>query len=183
MTWREPDIVPPGNAVLREHHDGVLTAERSRIARCVHLRLELAISNPQRQGVGFHGIQMRAPHHAGNLMSCQCEPHRKMAADGASTENANSHGWKSCWEGRALLVFTSLGLAQLVRRTGRVAAGAAWVARGTSPLSRRSSACRQACSSAMIGRAMSKFGLGIAVIVFATALSMADFAIARGGGG
>ena len=30
---------------------------------------------------------------------------------------------------------------------------------------------------------MSKFGLGIAVIVFATALSVADFAIARGGGG
>jgi hypothetical protein len=24
-------------------------------------------------------------------MSCQCEPHGKMAADGARTENANSH--------------------------------------------------------------------------------------------
>ena len=34
-----------------------------------------------------------------------------------------------------------------------------------------------------MGRAMSKFGLGIAAIVFAAALSMADFAIAKGGHG
>ena len=33
------------------------------------------------------------------------------------------------------------------------------------------------------GRAMSKFGLGIAAIIFATALSVADFAIAKGGHG
>jgi hypothetical protein len=27
-------------------------------------------------------------------MSCQREPHRKMAADGAGTENAYPHGWE-----------------------------------------------------------------------------------------
>ena len=38
-------------------------------------------------------------------MSCQCEPHRKMAADGARTENANPHGWKSCWKGMVVASF------------------------------------------------------------------------------
>ncbi len=62
----------------------------------LHLRLELAISNPQRQAVGFHRIQMRPRITQETSCSCQCEPHRKMAADGARTENANPHGWKSC---------------------------------------------------------------------------------------
>src|SRR5829696_74963 len=35
----------------------------------------------------------------------------------------------------------------------------------------------------MMGRTMSKFSLGIAAIVFATVLSVADFAIAKGGHG
>jgi hypothetical protein len=32
-------------------------------------------------------------------MACQREPHGKMTADGACTENTNPHGWKSCREG------------------------------------------------------------------------------------
>ena len=35
---------------------------------------------------------MSAPHHAGNVMPRQREPHRKVAADGARTENAYPHG-------------------------------------------------------------------------------------------
>ena len=58
-----------------------------------HPGLEFGISDTQRQPVGLHRIEVRAPHHAGDIMPCQREPHRKVAADGARTENANPHGW------------------------------------------------------------------------------------------
>jgi hypothetical protein len=47
---------------------------------------------------------MRASHHAGNVMTGQCEPHRKMTADGARTENAYPHAKKVLLEGIIVLV-------------------------------------------------------------------------------
>ena len=38
-------------------------------------------------------------------MSCQCEPHRKMAADGARTENANPHGVEILLGGKGVASF------------------------------------------------------------------------------
>jgi hypothetical protein len=36
---------------------------------------------------------MRPAHHAGHIMPGQRKPHRKMAADRASAEDTDSHGW------------------------------------------------------------------------------------------
>ena len=71
--------------------DDILRSERGGIVRCAHLGLEFGVSDAQREAIGLHRIEMRAPHHAGNIMPCQREPHRKMAADGARTENAYPH--------------------------------------------------------------------------------------------
>ena len=41
-------------------------------------------------------------------MSCQCEPHRKMAADGARTKNANPHGVEILLGGKGVASFHKL---------------------------------------------------------------------------
>ena len=117
MIFRKPDVVPPGNAVLREHHGGVvaeqrcqagcecadtggvqradddvLRAKRRRIVGRLDVCRELDVTDAKRQAVCLHGFQMRPAHHAGHLMPGQCEPHRKMAADGADAEDTDAHG-------------------------------------------------------------------------------------------
>ena len=65
--------------------------QRRRIVGCLHLGLELGVADPKRQAVGLDRFEMRSPHHAGDVVSGQRQPHRYVAADGARTENANTH--------------------------------------------------------------------------------------------
>ncbi len=113
---RKPDIVPPGNAVLGEDHGGVvaqqrfqpggegrdpgrlqrrdhdiLRTQRRRIVGGPDLAFEFGVTDPQGQAVFLHRFEMRPAHHAGDVMTGQRQPHRKMAADGARTENTYSH--------------------------------------------------------------------------------------------
>jgi hypothetical protein len=108
MIGGEPDIVPPGNAVLGEHHGGVvaeqrrqagdetwqrvglqrrnhdiLRPQRRRIVGCADFRREFSVAHAKRQAFRLYRLQMRPPHHAGHLMPGQRQPHRKMTADGA----------------------------------------------------------------------------------------------------
>ncbi len=117
MIGAKPDIVPPGNPVLREHHGGIVAQQRRQACgeRADPGRLQRAdddilraqrrgivggfdpgrergVADPQRQAFGLHRFEMRSAHHAGHFMACQREPHRKMAADGARAENADTHG-------------------------------------------------------------------------------------------
>src|ERR1700694_758289 len=117
MTGRQPDIVPPGNAVLGKHDrrvvpqqrpqaggestdpgrlqradDDILRTQRRRVVRCVHPGREFSVADTKLQAFCPGSFQMRPAHHAGDLMSRQREPHRKMAADGARAVNADTHG-------------------------------------------------------------------------------------------
>ena len=76
----------------RADHD-VLRAQLGRIARCLHLGLERRHRRPAASGpLALTASRCAPAHHAGDVMSRQRQPHRKMAADGARTENANPHG-------------------------------------------------------------------------------------------
>src|SRR6478609_6720382 len=117
MVGGQAEIVPPGNAVLRKHHsrvvaeqrlqaggksgqsrrvqcadDEILRAERRRVVGRRNLCREGGFADTQRQAVCLHRFKMWSAHHAGNVMSGESESYRKMAADGARTENADTHG-------------------------------------------------------------------------------------------
>ena len=86
-------------------------------------------------------------------MSRQCEPYRKMAADGARAENAYPHGGSPAGREESSLVFTSGGRTQPARRTGRVAGARPWRLRELLAFSQRSSRAVKLVKSAMMGRA------------------------------
>jgi len=64
----------------------ILRTERGRIVRRLHLRQKLGVPDTQPQAFGPHRFEMRPAHHAGYVVPGQRQPHRKMAADGAGTE-------------------------------------------------------------------------------------------------
>ena len=47
---------------------------------------------PHLAAVKANGLKMRPAHHAGDVMACLGKADRKMAADGARAENADTHG-------------------------------------------------------------------------------------------
>ena len=51
-----------------------------------------ASPHAKRQAVRLHRLEMRPAHHAGHIMPGKRKPHRKMAADRARAEDADSHG-------------------------------------------------------------------------------------------
>jgi hypothetical protein len=118
--WRviggKPDVVPPGNAVLGKHHGSIvaqqrlqtrhqagqgvgfqgadhdiLRPQRRRIVGRLYARRELGGADPEHQASGPRGFEVRAAHHAGDLVPGPRQPHRQMAADSAGAENAYPH--------------------------------------------------------------------------------------------
>jgi hypothetical protein len=109
-------IVPPGKAVLGKHdcrvvaqqrrqagcktaqpgslqhaEDKILRAKRGRIVGRSNVRRKLGHPDTQRQALRLHRLKMRPAHDAGHITPGQRKPHRKMAADRARAEDADTH--------------------------------------------------------------------------------------------